>query len=226
MDNFTIIYDSKGRISAFEDKNEKGKIVFEYKNNILGTTDEPNVVMTVTDEDERSVYNLFLNKDGFAKHCDGITYEKDEAPKIEAWDFEYNSDNQLAKAVQSKGGYKTTFTIVYNDGNAVESSTVSEKEGKETDHYRIFYTSKKVTSPIENKGCLMMFEVALGIEIDKLSNAYYAGMLGKATKHLPIYNLNIDNERTSFEWTLNKDGFPIKAALKNEDGEGSATIVW
>lgn len=193
---------------------------------ILGTKDVPNVVMTVTDGSERTVYNLFLNKDGFVKYCDEIDYEKGNTPKTTTWNFEYNSDGQLIKAVQSKDGVKTSSTIAYNDGDAVETVTMSEKDGKETDHCKVYYTSKKVTSPIENRGCLMSFDVALDLDLDHLQNVYYAGMLGKATKHLPIYNMDKDNDKTTFDWILNGNGFPTKVVVKDDGGREESNIVW
>ena len=77
-----------------------------------------------------------------------------------------------------------------------------------------------------NKGCLIFFETGLGVDLGNLQNAYYAGMLGKATKHLPIYNMDKDNEKATFEWIFNKDGFPIKAVMKDEDGRQESNIVW
>ena len=197
MDGYVFTKDAQGRVSSIVNKKEKEEIKFEYRSDVLDTTEEPNVVMTVND-----------------------------IPKSKTWNLKYNSDGRLVEAVQTQGGYQTTSTIKYENGDATESSTVSQKEGKETDHYRIFYTSSKVTSPIVNKGCIMSFDVALGVDLDDLENAYYAGMLGKATKHLPIYNLNGDNERTSFEWTINKEGFPTKVIVKDEDGKGESNIVW
>ena len=161
------------------------------------------------------------------KYCDEIDYEeKGNNPKTTTWNFEYNSDGQLIKAVQSKDGVKTSSTIAYNDGDAVETVTMSEKDGKETDHYRIYYTSKKVTLPIENRGCIMSFDVALGLDLDHLHAAYYAGMLGKATKHLPIYNMDKDNDKTTFDWILNGNGFPTKIVVKDDEGRAESNIVW
>ena len=227
VDGSVFTRDFKGRLSSIYNKEENVLIAFAYTSSILGTKDVPNVVMTVTDADERTVYNLFLNKDGFVKYCDEIDYEeKGNTPKTTTWNFEYNSDGQLIKAVQSKDGVKTSSTIAYNDGDAVETVTMSEKDGKETDHYRIYYTSKKVTSPIENRGCIMSFDVALGLDLDHLQIAYFAGMLGKATKHLPIYNMDKDNDKTTFDWTFNDDGFPTKIVIKSEDERENSNIVW
>lgn len=227
VDGSVFTRDFKGRLSSIYNREENVLIAFAYTSSILGTKDVPNVVMTVTDADERTVYNLFLNKDGFVKYCDEIDYEKKgNTPKTTTWNFEYNSDGQLIKAVESKDGVKTSSTIAYNDGDAVETVTMSEKDGKETDHYRIYYTSKKVTLPIENRGCIMSFDVALGLDLDHLHGAYYAGMLGKATKHLPIYNMDKDNDKTTFDWTFNDDGFPTKIVIKSEDERENSNIVW
>lgn len=227
VDGSVFTRDFKGRLSSIYNREENVLIAFAYTSSILGTKDVPNVVMTVTDADERTVYNLFLNKDGFVKYCDEIDYEeKGNTPKTTTWNFEYNSDGQLIKAVESKDGVKTSSTIAYNDGDAVETVTMSEKDGKETDHYRIYYTSKKVTSPIENRGCIMSFDVALGLDLDHLHGAYYAGMLGKATKHLPIYNMDKDNDKTTFDWILNDNGFPTKIVVKDDEGREESNIVW
>lgn len=227
VDGSVFTRDFKGRLSSIYNREENVLIAFAYTSSILGTKDVPNVVMTVTDADERTVYNLFLNKDGFVKYCDEIDYEKKgNTPKTTTWNFEYNSDGQLIKAVQSKDGVKTSSTIAYNDGDAVETVTMSEKDGKETDHYRIYYTSKKVTSPIENRGCIMSFDVALGLDLDHLHGAYYAGMLGKATKHLPIYNMDKDNDKTTFDWTFNDNGFPTKVVVKDDEGREESNFVW
>lgn len=227
VDGSVFTRDFKGRLSSIYNREENVLIAFAYTSSILGTKDVPNVVMTVTDADERTVYNLFLNKDGFVKYCDEIDYEKKgNTPKTTTWNFEYNSDGQLIKAVESKDGVKTSSTIAYNDGDAVETVTMSEKDGKETDHYRIYYTSKKVTSPIENRGCIMSFDVALGLDLDHLHGAYYAGMLGKATKHLPIYNMDKDNDKTTFDWTFNDNGFPTKIVVKDDEGREESNFVW
>lgn len=227
VDGSVFTRDFKGRLSSIYNREENVLIAFAYTSSILGTKDVPNVVMTVTDADERTVYNLFLNKDGFVKYCDEIDYEKKgNTPKTTTWNFDYNSDGQLIKAVESKDGVKTSSTIAYNDGDAVETVTMSEKDGKETDHYRIYYTSKKVTLPIENRGCIMSFDVALGLDLDHLHGAYYAGMLGKATKHLPIYNMDKDNDKTTFDWTFNNNGFPTKIVVKSDDEREESNIVW
>lgn len=226
MGGFVLNKNAKGQITSIYNKAEKENIAFEYRSNVLGTTAEPNVLMNVNSDGDKSIYKLFLNEHGYAKYCDEIEYEKDGTPKVKTWTFEYNSDKQLVKAIKTEGGFKTAYTLSYDGGNVVKSSTLSQKENKEIDNYEIHYTSKKVTSPIANKGCLMLFDLAFGVDIDNLQFAYFAGILGKATKHLPIYNVDVDSDKTSFDWTLNEAGFPINVVIKDIDETQNFNIVW
>ncbi len=225
IDGYFIQRNAKGQVSFIEDTRSKDKVEFEYKDSNSDNTNTPNVVMTVINGDDKEVYNLFLNKDGYVKHCDETEYKKDESPKKEVWDFEYNTDEQLVKVVCSKGESKTTV-ITYKRGDAIATSTILTEAGFESNHYDIYYTSRKVSSPINNKGCIMSFNIALGVDLDKLEYAYYAGMLGKATQHLPIYNIRRYKDETSFEWIINKDGFPIKVIIEDKGKKKEATFVW
>ena len=84
---FTL--DAQGRVSSIVNKEEKEKATFEYKSDVLGTTDVPNVVMTVTDDDSKTVYKLLLNEAGYVKYCDEYEYEKNEIAKSKTWNLEY-----------------------------------------------------------------------------------------------------------------------------------------
>ena len=57
----------------------------------------------------------------------------------------------------------------------------------------------------------MLFDYTLGIDMDEMQYAYYAGLLGKATKNLPVKLVDNDNENRidNFTWTLNSNGYPI-----------------
>ena len=39
----------------------------------------------------------------------------------------------------------------------------------------INYTTGEITVPIENKGCLMLFDTTFDIDMDEMRYAYYAG---------------------------------------------------
>ena len=175
--------------------------------------------MTVTDDDDRKVYKLFLNKDGYVRHCDETEYERGKAPKYETWDFEYNAAGQLVKVVSSEDGYETTH-ITYKGGNIVRTSVVSR--GREKDRHDIYYTSNTVASPILNKGNMMFFDTTFDIDVEELQFAYYAGLLGKATKHLPVRSIDEENEVTTFRWKFNANGYPTSLT----EGDDTKRISW
>ena len=67
-----------------------------------------------------------------------------------------------------------------------------------------------MTTPIENKGNVMLFDETLYIDLDQLGYAYYAGLLGKATRHLPVgYYSPEYGDGYSYSWGIGEDGFPI-----------------
>ena len=213
----TILKNIKGQVSAIQTDDEV--VTFEYKDMSTHASEaQPQVVMTIKDNDEKvmltRVCNLYLGKDGFVKHCDETKINKGSDYGKETWDFTYNNDGQLLTMLRGRRNKKTT--IKYQDGNIVETTTT--KAGY-SDSYKIFYTSESTLSPIVNKGCLMLFDYTLGIDMDEMEYAYYAGLLGKATKNLPVKLVDNDNENRidNFTWTLNSNGYPISLRAFPDD---------
>lgn len=205
----TILKNIKGQVSTIQSNHEM--VTFEYKDMSTHASEaQPQVVMTIKDNDEKvmltRVCNLYLGKDGFVKHCDETKINKGSDYGKETWDFTYNNDGQLLTMLRGRRNKKTT--IKYQDGNIVETTTT--KAGY-SDSYKIFYTSESTLSPIVNKGCLMLFDYTLGIDMDEMEYAYYAGLLGKATKNLPVKLVDNENRIDNFTWTLNSNGYPISS---------------
>ena len=221
VNGYSIARNEQGQVYLMKKSRGRDKVIFEYKAANLANTNAPDVVMTVTDDDDKKVYNLFLNNNGYIRHCDEIEYERGESPKRQTWDFEYNAAGQLSKVVSSEDGYETT-TITYRDGNIVRTSVVSGMSGIEKDRYDIFYTSNTVATPILNKGNVMFFDDTFDIDIEELQYAYYAGLLGKATKHLPIRSIDEKNEVSTFRWTLDSNGYPTSLS----EGDDTKRISW
>lgn len=221
VNGYTIARNEQGQVYLMKKSRGRDKVVFEYKAANLANTNAPDVVMTVTDDDNKKVYNLFLNNNGYIRHCDEIEYERGESPKRQTWDFEYNAAGQLSKVVSSEDGYETT-TITYRDGNIVRTSVVSGMSGIEKDRHDIFYTSNTVATPILNKGNVMFFDDTFDIDIEELQYAYYAGLLGKATKHLPVRSIDEKNEVSTFRWTLDSNGYPTSLS----EGDDTKRISW
>lgn len=221
VNGYTIARNEQGQVYLMKKSRGRDKVIFEYKAANLANTNAPDVVMTVTDDDDKKVYNLFLNNNGYIRHCDEIEYERGESPKRQIWDFEYNAAGQLSKVVSSEDGYETT-TITYRDGNIVRTSVVSGMSGIEKDRHDIFYTSNTVATPILNKGNVMFFDDTFDIDIEELQYAYYAGLLGKATKHLPVRSIDEKNEVSTFRWTLDSNGYPTRFS----EGDDTKRITW
>ena len=84
--------------------------------------------------------------------------------------------------------------------------------------YSISYTSDTQTTPVANKGNVMLFDESLGIDIDEMAPLYYAGLLGNGTRHLPMMMTEVEEEGSSYIytyfWTLNASGFPTKFVSK------------
>lgn len=74
----------------------------------------------------------------------------------------------------------------------------------------------------------MMFDELLDVDMDEMIYAYYGGMLGTATKHLPLrmhtpYGHDSQGFYFSdydFKWTLNSNGYPTELIVKRP-GEGT-----
>ncbi len=162
--------------------------------------------ITVTDlydASENETFYVRLNSRGFIDYAIE-KYDNGHTPD-EYW-FEYDDEGHLTYAKRSEDN--ETFNIAYTDGNI---TSVSKVEGDEpgTNVYTIRYADASVTAPIANTGALMFFDECFGVDLDYIGYAYYAGMLGKATTHLPVRcDESTDTEYETFSWTLGSNSLP------------------
>lgn len=219
---YNILKNVKGQVSAIQANNGAEKITFEYMESTSNNANTPNVVMTLESKDEKLVLNLFLNKEGFVKHCDETEYHRDDLSQKETWDFTYNNNGQLLTMFRSEGNERTT--IKYEVGNIV-STTEKAVNGTRNKTHKVYYTSQSVPSPIVNKGCIMLFDTTLGIDMDEMQYAYFAGLLGKATTHLPIRLVDNKGEEESFAWHLNASGYPT-SMVRSHAPNWTNTFTW
>lgn len=61
----------------------------------------------------------------------------------------------------------------------------------------IEYTSETQANGLENKGCIMLFDKTIDIELDELDLAYYAGLLGHATKNTKGYPTKLSSKENN-----------------------------
>lgn len=215
--SMSVTTDLKGLVTAMTNTEDGVKITFTYPS--MSRAESYDVIMTVDDDGDKTVFNLLLNDMGFAKYCKQIESDGD----VEEWWFEYNSDGQLIKMKRSEGGNEVT-EITYENGNISKVKMRSEDDGDGGD-YVIGYG----LSIIENKGCIMLFDETFGIDMDEMEYAYFAALLGKATKNLPVSNAYTrydPNEGPykrdkTFTWSMNSNNLPIMLTTLTTDEWGT-----
>lgn len=197
-----LTLNEKGQLVQFAEPNSKDRATFEYKDVALGSTQAPQVILTETDEPDKHVYELYLNRDGFVTHAKETHYSNDHIAGKATWDFAYNADNQL-KDVKCSAD-KKHIVLEYQNGNVVKTTTTAA--GKPTEVTTITYATASIR-PIENKTGVMLFGATLDADFDNLEAAYYAGLLGKPSKNLPLQSEK-SGDKATFKWTLDGNGNP------------------
>ena len=216
--------------------------VFEYffaETKADATKDRAKITVT-DDEGDVTELNLQLNSNGYVEYCNSIDHAGTSDASEFTWEMKYDADGHLIEMRRSEGGGELT-KITYKDGHAVKTSTsyigggdmngdgVLDGNDEWEDGAIIDYTTGEIATSIDNKGCLMMFDELLDVDMDEMIYAYYGGMLGKATKHLPLAMRDADDtsvELSNYKWTLNSDGYPTQLLIKDEGDEEKYTFTW
>ena len=202
ISEIVLTLNEKGQLVQFSEPNSNDRATFEYKDVALGSTQAPQVILTETDEPDKHVYELYLNRDGFVTHAKETHYSNDHIIGKATWDFAYNADNQL-KDVKCSAD-KKHIVLEYQNGNVVKTTTTTVV--KPTEVTTITYATAS-TRPIENKTGVMLFATTLDADFDNLEVAYYAGLLGKPSKNLPLQSEK-SGDKATFKWTLDGNGNP------------------
>lgn len=196
--------------------------------------------ITVTDDaGDVTELNLQLNSDGYVEYCNSIDHAGTPDADDFTWEMEYDAEGRLVVMKRSEGNGEITDITYNKDGDVVKTITRTDTNGdgvidsndESWGGATIDYTTDKITTPIENKGCLMLFDETLDVDMDEMIYAYYGGMLGKATKHLPlvqqcVYSSDGSVSIENFDWTLNSDGYPTSLVIKDEWSEDKYTFAW
>ncbi|MES5168566.1 DUF4595 domain-containing protein [Prevotella melaninogenica] len=219
VNSMTIQTDNRGLVTGIKTKDET--VSFKYNNTKTRVILIPNVFMKVERNGEATVYVMYLNNNGFVREC---MRKQKENTKEDTWRFTYNDNDQLINIIHSADDYKE-FTLTYKDSNISEIETktiVSQTTTRKKDTCKVAYTSTATPAPIVNKGNIMLFNTTFGIDIGAMKYAYYAGLLGKATKNLPVQLINKNGNKTNFTWTVNSNGFPTSMT----SGSHQYKFVW
>ena len=217
-----LTLNAKGQLVQFAEPNSKDRATFEYKDVALGSTQAPQVILTETDEPDKHVYELYLNQDGFVTHAKETHYSNDHIIGKATWDFAYNADNQL-KDVKCSAD-KKHIVLEYQNGNVVKTTTTTVV--KPTEVTTITYATASIR-PIENKTGVMLFATTLDADFDNLEVAYYAGLLGKPSKNLPLQSEK-SGDKATFKWTLDSNGNPtaLDHSFSNSSERFQISFTW
>ena len=219
VDSMTIQTDERGLVTSIKTKDEM--VSFKYIHTKTRAIVVPNVIMKVERNGKATVYIMYLNKNGFVRRC---VIEQKENTKEDTWRFTYNDNDQLINIIHSVDDYKK-FTLTYKDSNISEIETttiVSQTTTRKKDTCKVAYTSTATPTPIVNKGNIMLFNTTFGIDIGAMKYAYYAGLLGKATKDLPVQLIDKNGNKNNFTWIVNSNGFPTAMT----SGSHQYKFVW
>ena len=222
ISEIVLTLNEKGQLVQFSEPKSNDRATFEYKDVALGSTQAPQVILTETDEPDKHVYELYLNQDGFVTHAKETHYSNDHIAGKATWDFAYNADNQL-KDVKCSAD-KKHIVLEYQNGNVVKTTTTTASEPTEVT--TITYATASIR-PIENKTGVMLFGTTLDADHDYIEAAYYAGLLGKPSKNLPLQSEK-SGDKVISKWTLDSNGNPtaLDHSFSNSSERFSTTFTW
>lgn len=222
LSEIVLTLNEKGQLIQLAEPKSNDRATFEYKDVALGSTQAPQVILTETDEHDKYVYELYLNRDGFVTHAKETHYSNDHIAGKATWDFAYNADNQLKDVKCSTD--KKHIVLEYQNGNVVKTTTTTA--GEPTEVTTITYATASIR-PIENKTGVMLFGATLDADFDNLEVAYYAGLLGKPSKNLPLQSEK-SGDKATFKWTLDGNGNPtaLNHSFSNSSERFQISFTW
>lgn len=222
VDGTTFTTNSKGQVTKIVDGSEV--VTFEY--GAFSKATEFNALMKIRDtdypEDGSDIY-MQLNSDGFVTYALQVYLDSEDSD--DTWHFEYNADGQLTSLKRSEGG--DTYKITYSNGDITKVYHDEEEDGYHSE-CTFSYTNSEFKTAIPNKGNIMLFDEFFSVDMDEMGIAYFAGLLGKSTKNLPMsciekyYEGDYSDTYTEiYRWTFNANNLPTKFWY---DGQGYTTV--
>lgn len=153
-------------------------------------------------------YTIKLNDKGFATQAN---FGGDEHQ------YSYNENGQMIRWELKDPDYPNYSECcnIFYDGNGDITRIYNTYDENKT----FVYVNDTVTSPIENKGGIMLLS-DWGIMLD-WEYYYWFGIYGKATKHLPV---KVGDD--TYNWTLDKKGYPTSCKVKRDYHEWTYCFEW
>lgn len=215
VDGATFTTNGKGQVTKIVDGSEV--VTFEYGKFSRAT--EYDAKMTVTDNDypeDGCEFYMQLNAQGFVTYALQVYNDPTDGENgdgTDTWEFQYNADGQLTSMKRSESS--DSYSISYANGN-ITKVIQSEGDGDRSE-YNFSYTNDEFKSSVDNKGNIMLFDSSFHVDMDEMEVAYYAGLLGKSTKNLPMgYTMTGKEGGSSYDdsevyhWEFNSNNLPTK----------------
>lgn len=167
-----------------------------------------------------------LNAQGYIEYAYEECESESDGFQVDEWWFKYNAAGQLIEMKRTEGGNEVT-TITYNADGDITKVSVKDDEDDNKMETTISYTDATHKNAIVNKSGIMLYDDSFRIDMEEMAPAYFAGLLGKGTKHLPLslsavekdlrpgHEEHVDNY--SFAWEFNASDMPIKFTSSDTD---------
>ncbi|MBD5257766.1 MAG: DUF4595 domain-containing protein [Barnesiella sp.] len=163
-------------------------------------------------DDDGVDFYIKLNKQGFIEYAYEVDEDSYDGETADEWWFKYDRNGRMIEMKRTEGDNEIT-TITYNaDGDiiAVKVSDDDAPDGKM--ECTVTYTNDNNPVAIANKSGIMLYDETLCIDMDEMAPAYFAGLLGKGTAHLPLGATETDDDGYkdiyTYEWVLNANQMP------------------
>ncbi len=176
------------------------------------------IITEVDSEDPRDIVTttlyVKLNDMGFIVSA----YQEEEEDgdvDAELFTFTYDAQGYMVSMTKKEEAEKTNLTWV--DGNLTKVQVIDQYEGLEGES-DITYSAN-----INTNG--LMFYDLMGVDLDELEIAYYAGMLGRPSENLPSQIKDEEGDTGQFSWTLS-DNDPTQVAYTEDRDTAIITFSW
>lgn len=186
MDGDRFIYEN-GYLTQIT--NDKETITFNY--NYATGADGPDVYVTMRGDGDDD-FAITLNEQGFAEKIVQTSYDQ-YGENVYTKTLEYDADGHLTAMNDDRNG--RLYDLTWTDGNLTKVHWLSDSGSEHT--YTYTYGDQA------NTNCLLFYYKVYSVDIDEVQCLYYAGLLGKAPKHLPELETSDSGSTTTFTWTDN-----------------------
>lgn len=187
IDGMRMVYEN-GYLTQIIDDDE----TMTFKYNYLTGAEGPDVYAVLEESGYRDEFDITLNKQGFAEKIVQTShdyYGEDVYTKT----FEYDADGHVTALKDDRNG--RDYTLTWTDGDLTKVSYVSERGN-------VSYYDYAYGSGLNSNGIMMYYRM-FSVDLDEVELIYYAGLLGKAPRHLLASETSDEGNVTTYTWTDN-----------------------